>query len=88
MLSKDRYERIAIEKRESGLAIAMLNRPEKLNAVDGRMHNELSTLASALSKHAPKEKRYRDHVREGRQKGVDWETEVPVTDPHGNERRR
>ena len=43
------------------------------------------TLASALSKHAPAEKRSREHVREGRKKGVDWETEVPVTDPgaHG-----
>jgi enoyl-CoA hydratase len=45
MLSKDRYQRISIEKRASGVAVATLNRPEKLNAVDGVMHRELATLA-------------------------------------------
>ncbi len=45
MLEKNRYERITFEKRPSGVCIATLNRPEKLNAVDGAMHRELSTLA-------------------------------------------
>jgi enoyl-CoA hydratase len=44
MLSKQRYERIAIEKRSDGVAVATLNRPEKLNAVDSRMHRELADL--------------------------------------------
>jgi enoyl-CoA hydratase len=33
-----------IEKRTSGVAIATLNRAEKLNAINARMHTELSTL--------------------------------------------
>ncbi|MCZ6887304.1 MAG: enoyl-CoA hydratase-related protein [Gammaproteobacteria bacterium] len=44
MLTPENYQTIEIEKRESGVAIATLNRPEKLNAVNGRMHTELSTL--------------------------------------------
>jgi enoyl-CoA hydratase len=45
MLSKENYETIQIDKRENGVAVATLNRPEKLNAVNGRMHYELSRLA-------------------------------------------
>ena len=45
MLDPARYERIRIEKREGGLAVATLDRPDKLNAVDGRMHTELANLA-------------------------------------------
>jgi enoyl-CoA hydratase len=45
MLSKDSYETIAIEKRSNGVAIATLNRPEKLNAVDATMHRELASLS-------------------------------------------
>jgi enoyl-CoA hydratase len=44
MLAKDRYERILIEKRHGGVALATLNRPEKLNAVDSVMHGELASL--------------------------------------------
>ena len=44
MLEQENYESIQIDKRESGVTVATLNRPEKLNAVDGRLHYELTTL--------------------------------------------
>lgn len=44
MLAPDAYEAIRIEKREDGVAIATLNRPEKRNAVDDTMHDELARL--------------------------------------------
>ncbi len=46
MLAPESYETIEIEKRKNGVTIATLNRPEKLNAVDGRMHYELSRLTA------------------------------------------
>lgn len=45
MLDPDSYETIRIEKRENGVALAMLNRPEKLNAVDDTLHHELMRLS-------------------------------------------
>ena len=44
MLDPQQYEAIAIDKRSDGIALATLNRPERLNAVNGTMHHELSTL--------------------------------------------
>ena len=44
MLAPESYEAIRIERRENGVAIATLNRPEKRNAVDDTMHNELARL--------------------------------------------
>ena len=43
MLKQENYETILIEKRE-GIAVLTLNRPERLNAVNGSMHSELSTI--------------------------------------------
>jgi len=40
MLRQENYETIRIEKQD-GLAILTLNRPERLNAVNGAMHSEL-----------------------------------------------
>ena len=45
MLEQASYKTIRIDKRDDGVAVATLNRPERLNAVNGRMHTELSTLA-------------------------------------------
>ncbi len=44
MLEQQNYDTILIEKRENGVAVATLNRPDRLNAVGGPMHHELSTL--------------------------------------------
>ncbi len=43
MLRQENYETIQIEKSE-GIAILRLNRPERLNAVNGAMHSELMQL--------------------------------------------
>jgi enoyl-CoA hydratase len=44
VLDQDNYTSIQIEKRSDGVAVATLNRPERLNAVDGALHHELTTL--------------------------------------------
>ena len=43
-LLQDNYTTIAIEKRPNGVAVATLNREDRLNAVNGDMHHELATL--------------------------------------------
>jgi hypothetical protein len=40
-----------------------------------------AALARALARHDPGHKDYRDHVHDGHVAGVEWETEIPVTDP-------
>jgi enoyl-CoA hydratase len=43
MLQQEKYDTILIDKRD-GIATLTLNRPERLNAVNGDMHSELSTI--------------------------------------------
>jgi len=45
MLDPNNYETMAIERRDNGVAVVTLNRPERLNAVKGRMHAELATFS-------------------------------------------
>ncbi len=45
MLDPAAYTTIAIEKRDDGVAVCTLNRPERLNSVNATMHRELATLA-------------------------------------------
>lgn len=42
MLSQDNYQTMKIDKRDNGVAVVSLNRPERLNAVNGQLHHELS----------------------------------------------
>jgi enoyl-CoA hydratase len=39
-----KYERMAFERREHGVLLITLNRPEKFNATDERMHTEIAKL--------------------------------------------
>ncbi len=39
------YKTIQIDKRDNGVLVATLNRPERLNAVNGTLHTELANIA-------------------------------------------
>ncbi len=41
----------------------------------------LAVLERGIAKHRAIDKSRRDHVRQGKRDGVNWETEIPVTDP-------
>jgi enoyl-CoA hydratase len=44
MLDQGNYQRLQIDKRDDGVAVATINRPARLNAVDGVLHHELALL--------------------------------------------
>ncbi|MDO9461494.1 MAG: enoyl-CoA hydratase/isomerase family protein, partial [Alphaproteobacteria bacterium] len=41
-LRQENYQAMLIDKRANGVAVVTLNRPERLNAVNGVMHHELA----------------------------------------------
>ncbi len=41
----------------------------------------LKVLREGLSRHETPDKDERAHIREGHRRGIDWETEIPATDP-------
>lgn len=47
-----------------------------------------SASKQALSWFKPQELSHHDHVRQGRQLGIDWQTAIPVTDPHTPQNQR
>jgi enoyl-CoA hydratase len=45
MLKQENYETMQIERRDNGVVVVTLNRPERLNAINGPMHAELATFS-------------------------------------------
>lgn len=45
MLDQGNYETILIDKRDNGVTVATLNRPDRLNAVNAQLHTELANVA-------------------------------------------
>ena len=46
MLTQDSYETILIERKDNGVVVATLNRPERLNAANKTMQSELARISS------------------------------------------
>lgn len=44
MIDQSRYEHIELVARSNGVLVARLNRPQRLNAINDRLHHELSSL--------------------------------------------
>jgi len=44
-----------------------------------------SALKVAIDRYRPQEMDHREHIRQGRQQGIQWTTAIPVTDPHSPE---
>jgi enoyl-CoA hydratase len=45
MLVQTNYKTMRIDRRDNGVVVVTLNRPDRLNAVNGRMHAELATFS-------------------------------------------
>ena len=46
MLTSANYKTMTIDRREGGVAVLTLNRPERLNAVNGTLHSELARFST------------------------------------------
>ena len=60
MLDQAAYEHIVIDRRDDGVVLATLNRPDRLNAVNGVLHGELARLPREFDAD-PDARRARDH---------------------------
>jgi enoyl-CoA hydratase/carnithine racemase len=45
VLTDDRYEHLLVERLDHGIAVVTLNRPDRLNAVNKALHNELASFS-------------------------------------------
>lgn len=45
MLKQENYQTMNIDRRDNGIVVVSLNRPERMNAVNGTMHTELATFS-------------------------------------------
>lgn len=45
-------------------------------------------IEAGLAKHQPESREHDDHVREARRKGIEWESEIPVTDKDAKREKR
>lgn len=77
----------AIFVRRADVKGAKVVKPDKFGTT-GETVEKLSpdvdarSLARLLKKHRLAAKNTRSHIEEGRRKGVNWQTAIPVTDPH------
>ena len=45
MLTQENYQTMSIDRRDNGIVVVSLNRPERMNAVNGTMHTELAAFS-------------------------------------------
>ena len=45
MLKQENYKTMKFDRRDNGVVVVSLNRPERMNAVNGTMHSELATFS-------------------------------------------
>ena len=83
----DTYRAVLFLRLEHGLTVAEI--AETLGRSPATIRVQLQRgLAEALALHAPAVKDARAHVAEGKRAGLEWEGEVPTTDPGRRPRGR
>ncbi len=84
MLKQENYETMRIGRRDNGIVVATLNRPERLNAVNGTMHAEMARFSRDFG--SDREARVLILTGEGRAfcAGGDFSPEDPIgSNPEG-----